>query len=345
MHSSRYKALATAELVHTMLDPLMDRIDFEFGGYAINHEVMPRGELKRRVADIDILVCEYDTVDAEIFDAAKKLKIIICCRGGVASVVDLDCAMRKGVVVCNNLGRNAAAVSELVMAYLLDLARNVTKTTNLIHERVITTNVRSKPEEYRDTVWGLDNNSPFIRFRGRSLAHMTLGIVGCGSAGCQVAQKAAAFGMTILAYDPYVDPAKVPEFVRLVHIDELLATADVVTLHCIATPQTRGMFNAEMFAKMKEGSFFINTSRGELVVEEDLIAMLKSGRLGGAAIDVTVKEPIASDSPLLDAPNLLITPHIAGSSDDVQIVGTRMVVEALSDWLDGRKPAHSVVYI
>ncbi len=260
-------------------------------------------------------------------------------------MIDLDRAMSQKVIVCNNLGRNAAAVSELVMAFLLDLARNVTKTTNLIHGRVITTDVRGKPAEYRDTVWGLDNDSPFIRFRGRSLNHMALGIVGFGSAGRQVAQKAAAFGMEILAYDPYVDPAKVPEGVRLVHLDELLATADAVTLHCVATPQTKGMFNAETFAKMKKGAFFVNTSRGELVVEDDLIAALKAGHLAGAAIDVTVKEPIASDSPLLDAPNLLITPHIAGSSDDVQIVGTRMVVEALSDWLAGRKPAHSVVYV
>ena len=174
---------------------------------------------------------------------------------------------------------------------------------------------------------------------------MALGIVGFGSAGRQVAQKAAAFGMEILAYDPYVDPATVPENVRLVRLDELLAAADAVTLHCVATPQTKGMFGAEAFAKMKRGSFFVNTARGELVVEDDLIAALKSGHLGGAAIDVTAKEPIASDCPLLDAPNLLVTPHIAGSSDDVQIVGTRMVVEALSDWLAGRKPAHAVVYV
>ncbi len=341
----KLKALATAELVRPMLEPLADKIDFDFAGYSIDHEVMPRAELKARVADVEILVCEYDTIDAEIFDAAKKLKIIVCCRGGVKTVIDLDHAMKQGVIVCNNLGRNAAAVSELVMAFLLDLARNVTKTTNLIHDRVITTDVRGKPAEYRDTVWGLDNNSPFIRFRGRSLAHMTLGIVGCGSAGRQVAQKAAAFGMTILAYDPYVDPAKVPENVRLVHLDELLAAADAVTLHCVATPQTKGMFNAGTFAKMKKGAFFVNTSRGELVVEDDLIAALKSGQLAGAAIDVTVKEPIASDCPLLDAPNLLITPHIAGSSDDVQIVGTRMVVEALSAWLEGRKPPHCVVYV
>ena len=341
----KLKALVTAELVRPTLDPLADRIDFQFAGYALDHVVMPRDELKRRVADVDVLVCEYDTIDAEIFDAAKKLKIIVCCRGGVKIVIDLDKAMERGIVVCNNLGRNAAAVSELVMAFLLDLARNVTKTTNLVHARVITTDVRSKPAEYRDTVWGLDNDSPFIRFRGRSLAHMTLGIVGFGSAGRQVAQKAAAFGMTILAYDPYVDPATVPENVRLVHLDELLASADAVTLHCVATPQTKGMFNAEAFAKMKQDAFFVNTARGELVVEDDLIAALQSGHLGGAAIDVTAKEPIASDCPLLDAPNLLITPHIAGSSDDVQIVGTRMVVEALSAWLEGRKPPHCVVYV
>ena len=341
----KYKALASAELVRPALCALADRVDFEFAGYAVDHVVMPRDELKRRVADIDILVCEYDTIDAEIFDAAKKLKIIVCCRGGVKTVIDLDRAMKQGVIVCNNLGRNAAAVSEMVMAFLLDLARNVTKTTNLIHDRVITTDVRGKPAEYRDTVWGLDNSSPFIRFRGRSLNHMTLGIVGFGSAGRQVARKAAAFGMEILAYDPYIDPATVPEGVRLVHLDELLSLADAVTLHCVATPQTKGMFNAAAFAKMKEGALFINTSRGELVVEDDLVAALKSGRLAGAAIDVTVKEPIASDCPLLDAPNLIITPHIAGSSDDVQIVGTQMVVEALSAWLDGRKPPHSVVYV
>lgn len=339
------KALVTAELDRQQLEPLSDRIEFEFAGYAIDHVVMPRDELRRRVADIDILVCEYDTIDAEIFDAAKNLKIIVCCRGGVKTVIDLDRAMKQGVIVCNNLGRNAAAVSEMVMAFLLDLARNVTKTTNLVHERAITTDARSKPAEYRDTVWGLDNDSPFIRFRGRSLNHMTLGIVGLGSAGRQVAKKAAAFGMEVLAYDPYIDPASAPEGVRLVRLDELLAASDAVTLHCVATPQTKGMFHAGTFAKMKPGAFFINTARGELVVEDDLVAALKSGGLAGAAIDVTAKEPIASDCPLLDAPNLIITPHIAGSSDDVQAVGTRMVVEALSDWLAGRKPAHCAVYV
>ena len=99
----KYKALATAELVRPMLEPLIEKIDFEFAGYALDHEVMPRDELKRRVSDVEILVCEYDTIDAEIFDAAKKLKIVVCCRGGVKTVIDLDRAMKQGVIVCNNL--------------------------------------------------------------------------------------------------------------------------------------------------------------------------------------------------------------------------------------------------
>ena len=162
--------------------------------------------------------------------------------------------------------------------------------------KYLTTDVKSKPDEYRDTVWGLDNDSPFIRFRGTSINYMTLGLVGCGCAGQLVAKKAEAFGMKVIAYDPYIDPAKVPESVELVGLDEFLSRADIVSLHCIVSPQTKNMFNKETFAKMKKGSYFINTARGELVVEDDLIEALNSNHLAGAAIDVTVKEPIASDS-------------------------------------------------
>ena len=340
----KYKALVTAEMIPSVLEEFSDSIDFEYAGYAINHDVMPREELKRRVRDIDILVCEYDTIDAEIFDCAPQLKVIFCCRGGVKTVIDIEKAMERGVIVCNNGGRNAGAVSDLVIGFMLDLTRNITLTNRLIHDRVITTDVKSKPDEYRDTVWGLDNNSPFIRFRGRSLNHMTLGIVGCGFAGRLVAQKAMAFGTTVLAYDPYIDPEKVPAGVTLVKFDELLNKSDIISLHCVATPQTKNMFSAAQFAAMKEGAFFINSARGSLVDENALIENLNSGHLAGAAIDVTLVEPIADNSPLLDAENLIITPHIGGSAYDVQVVGTQMVAEDLRLWLDGKRPKNCVVY-
>lgn len=340
----KYRALVTAEAITPMLERFSEKIDFEFAGYHIDHEVMPHDELINKIADYDILICEYDTIDKAVFDNADKLKIIICCRGGVKSVIDLDAAMEKGVIVCNNAGRNANAVSDLTMGYILDMTRNITLTNNLIFDRVITSDINTLPEEYRDTVWGLDNASPFIRFRGRSVNHMTLGLVGFGCAGRLVADKAKAFGMSIVAYDPYINPASVPEDVELLSFDEFLARADVVSLHCIVSPQTKNMFNKETFAKMKKGSYFINTARGELVVEADLIEALNSDHLAGAAIDVTVTEPIASNCPLLDAKNLIITPHIAGSAYDVQVCGTQMVSDTLEDWLEGIKPRNCVVY-
>ncbi|NMP37314.1 MAG: hypothetical protein GX051_04205 [Clostridiales bacterium] len=342
---SKLKALVTAEVLPERLKALEDVIDFTYDGYFLNHDVMSHSELKEKIKSYDILICEYDTVGSDILDAASNLKIIICCRGGVKNVIDLDKAMEKGIIVCNNAGRNASAVSDMTLAFILNMTRNIVTTNDLIHGRVITEDKSTKPEEYRDTVWGLDNDSPFIKYRGKSINHMVLGLVGFGHAGRLVAKKAHAFDMKIVAYDPYADESQFPDYVRHVHFDELLEISDIVSLHCVATPQTKGMFSEKVFKAMKAGSYFINTSRGDLVDEEAMTASLNSGHLAGAAIDVTCVEPISSESPLLDAKNLIITPHIAGSSYDVQCVGTEMVAESLADWLSGKKPRNCVVYI
>ena len=342
---SKLKALVTAEVLPERLVALENEIEFTYDGYYTNHDVMPVEELVRKIGAYDILICEYDTIDATVLDAAENLKIIICCRGGVKSVIDLDKAMEKGIIVCNNSGRNANAVSDMTLAYILNLTRNIVTTDRLIHDRVITQDVSTKPKEYKDTVWGLDNNSPFIKYRGRSINHMTLGLVGFGHAGRLVAQKAYAFGMRVIAYDPYVDDDIFPDYVKHVGMNQLLSQADIISVHCILTPQTKGMFGKKMFEKMKPNSYFINTARGDLVDEAALIKALTDGHLAGAAIDVTAEEPIAADSPLLLAPNLIITPHIAGSSYDVQYVGTTMIVESLSDWLAGKKPRNCIVYV
>ena len=342
----KMKVLVTAEVVRDTLESaLSDRFTFVYDGYYLDHVVMPHAELVEKIRDVDVLVCEYDTVSADVFEAAERLKLIVCCRGGVKTVVDLDKAMEKGVIVCNNGGRNANAVTDMAMGYMLDLTRNITRANNLIHDRVITTDVSTKPAEYQDTVWGLDAQSPFIQYRGRSINHMTLGLVGFGFAGRLMAKKAHAFSMRTIVYDPYCEFRDKPDYIEVVSLKELLEQSDVLSVHCTLTPQTKDMFNRRMFNRMKPGAYFINTSRGELVVEEDLIAALQSGQLAGAAIDVTRKEPISSDSPLLDAPNLIITPHIAGSAFDVQYCGTNMVIASLTDYINGKKPANTVVYI
>lgn len=341
----KLKALVTAEVIKELLEEkLADKVDFVYDGYCLDHNVMPHQELIEKVRDIDILICEYDTIDADVFDAARNLKLIICCRGGVKSVVDLDKAMEQGVIVCNNGGRNANAVTDMAMGYILDLTRNITMTSNLIHSKELTAEASTKPQEYQDTVWGLDAQSPFIMYRGRSINHMTLGIIGYGAAGRLLANKANAFGMRILAYDPYSDFQDKPDYVVVAGWEEVLRESDILSVHCVLTPQTKNMFCAREFSKMKQDAYFINTSRGEIVVEEDLVAALRSGHLAGAALDVTRKEPISSDSILVGVPNLLLTPHIAGSADDVQFCGTNMVIASLADYLNHKKPRNCVVY-
>ncbi len=338
----KYKALVTAEVIKEKLEVLSDKIDFYYDGYNLDHEVMLPYELIEKVADVDILICEYDMITAQVLDAAKNLKIIICCRGGVKSVIDLDAAKERGITVCNNAGRNAEAVTDMTMGYILDLTRNISYTNSLIHNKVITSNESSKPKEYKDTVWGLDKNSPFIRFRGKSLNYMTLGIVGFGHAGRLVAKKASAFGMNIIACDPFIKDYKVDD-VRIVSLKKLLKEADIVSLHCTLTPETANMFSHEQFNAMKNGAYFINTARGEIVDENALMDALESGKLAGAAIDVARVEPISSDSSLLKYDNLIITPHIAGSAYDVQATGTRMIIDSLEDWLNGNKPRNCVI--
>ena len=339
----KLKALCTAEVIREKLqERFAEQIEFTYDGYYIDHEVMPHAELIRKVKGYDILICEYDTVSRDVIDSADKLRLIICCRGGVKSVIDLDAAREKGIIVCNNAGRNAGSVTDLTMAFILDLTRNVTKTSNLIHSGHLVGNVSTKPGEYKDTVWGLNNDSPFILYRGRSINHMTLGIVGFGNTGRMLAAKAAAFGMRIVAHSPHLDFTNAPSSVTPVSLAELLARADVISVNCSLNANTRDMFTKKEFLAMKKGAYFINTARGEIVVEEDLVDVLKAGHLAGAALDVTRKEPIPADSPLVGCPNLLITPHIGGSSYDVQVCGTEMVAASLNAYLDGLTPPHRV---
>lgn len=340
---SKIKTLVTAEVVRRNLeDAFCDSLEFTYDGYNLNHVVMPHDELCRKIRGVEILICEYDTISKDVFEAADRLKLIICCRGGVKSVVDLEEAKKRGVIVCNNIGRNAGSLTDLVMGFILDLTRNITKASNLIHNKVLVGADSTKPKEYKDIVWGLDNNSPFIKYRGRSINHMTLGVVGYGHTGRMMAQKANAFGMKVVTFSPHFAAANAPNYVQGVSLEELLKVSDVISVHCSVNDRTRNLFNKQVFSAMKDGSYFINTARGEIVDEDALVDALKRGKLAGAALDVTRKEPIPADSPLIGCPNLLITPHIAGSADDVQACGTYMVMESLAAYLDGPRLPHAV---
>ena len=244
-----------------------------------------------------IIVRNQTQVTAELLAAATKLEVV--GRAGVGlDNVDVNAATEQGVVVAFTPEQNSISVAELCLGLMLSLARHI-------------------PSADRSTRAGKWERQVFT---GTELFGKTLGIVGLGRIGFLTALRARAFGMHIIAHDNFISPdsAMVSECgAKLVSLDELLSRSDVVSVHVPHTPQTSGMFNAERFAQMKPGALFINTSRGEVVNEEDLIIALREKKLAGAALDVRATEPPAA-SPLNDMDNVILTPHIAAFTREGQ---------------------------
>jgi len=279
-------------------------------------------ELLKRVADVRALIVRNQTqVNAEMFAAAKKL--VVVGRAGVGlDNVDVDAATKAGVQIACTPDQNAISVAELAIGLMLSLARMI-------------------PAANEDTKAGNWNRQ---RFLGTELYGKTLGIVGAGKIGFLTARRAQAFGMKVLAYDPFVSPDSVllaDLNAKLVGLDELLSQSDVVSCHLPSTPATQGIFNAARFGMMKPTATFINTSRGEVVNETDLLEVLRAKKIGGAALDVRAKEPPqAGELEKLD--NLILTPHTAALTAEAQYRVTDSICEDVALVLDG-KPARNPV--
>lgn len=252
--------------------------------------------LPAELADADALVVRSAVqVDATLLESAPKLRVIGRAGVGVDNI-DAEAATRKGIVVMNTPGANAIAVAELTLGQMIAMARSIPRANATMHAGK----------------W--DKKS----LQGQELRGKTLGIVGLGRIGLEVAKRARAFGMELIGYDPFIAPVIARENdVTLVPIDEIFRRSDYLTLHVGLTPQTEGLINATSLAVMKKGVRIINCARGELIVEEALAEALKSGHVGGAALDVFHKEPL-KDSPFYEMDNVLLSPHIAGSTDEAQ---------------------------
>jgi D-3-phosphoglycerate dehydrogenase len=280
----------------------------------VTHEQIKNG-LPAELADADALIVRSGVqVDAKLLESAPKLRVIGRAGVGVDNI-DTDAATRNGIVVMNTPGGNAVAVAELAMALMIDLARMLPKANATMHEGH----------------WEKKS------LQGTELRGKTLGIIGMGRIGLEVARRARSFGMELIGHDPFVS-AKPKERAaiareygaRLTSLDEVLRESDYVTLHMGLTRETEGMLNAKSLAGMKKGVRVINCARGELVVEEDLAAALKSGQVAGAALDVFRKEPL-KDSPFFEMDNVILTPHIAGSTAEAQeAVGIQIAEQVLA---------------
>ncbi len=279
-------------------------------------------ELLKRVSDFRALIIRNQTrVNAALIGAAKKLKVI--GRAGVGlNNVDIAAATRAGVLVTSTPDQNAISVAELAMGLILSLARMI-------------------PAADADTKQGNWNR---MRFFGTEIYGKTIGIIGAGRIGYLTARRAQSCGMKVLAYDPFIskDSILLSELcAELVSLENLLERSDVVSCHLPATQQTAGLLNASCFARMKPTATFVNTSRGEVVVEGDLLAALKSGAIAGAALDVRGIEP-PQRGELETLPNLILTPHIAAFTHEAQKRVTNAICEDVCRVLDG-KPAMNAV--
>jgi len=254
------------------------------------------GKLATQLQSADALIVRSAVqVDADLLEHARKLRVIGRAGVGVDNI-DLDAATRKGIAVMNTPGANAIAVAEHALALMLAMARHISRANELMHA--------GKWEKKS--------------LQGTELRGKTLGIVGLGRIGMEVARRARAFGMEIVAHDPFVSTAVAKEQgIRLAKLEEVYAAADYLTLHVGLTPQTAGMINADSVKRMKRGVRLVNCARGELVDEAALAQAVKQGLVAGAALDVFTDEPL-KNSPLTAVENIILTPHIAGSTNEAQ---------------------------
>lgn len=263
-------------------------------GYLKVYDRTPIDKVVERIEDAEIVFTNKTPISKEAINSSPKLKYIGVLATGY-NIVDIEAAKNKNILVSNIPTYGTNSVAQFTTALLLELCHHVGE-----HSQAV------KRGEWTDNLdWSFWNH-PLIELDGK-----TMGIIGFGRIGQKTSEICQALGMNILAYSNSKRPELENENCKYVELDELLTNSDVISLHCPLLPETKGIINNNTIEKMKDGVMIINTSRGELIVEEDLKDALNNCKVAGAACDVVSTEPIQADNPLLDAKNIIITPHIA----------------------------------
>lgn len=282
---------------------------------------LDKDSLLEAVSSYDALVVRSATrVTAAVIAAGRQLRVVGRAGTGVDNI-DVDAATRRGIVVVNAPASNNVAVAELTIGLLIGLARQI-------------------PQAHGSLQSGKWERSKYVGWEVRG---KTLGLVGLGRIGSEVARRARGLEMHVVAYDPVVSLDRAEQIgVELLTIEELLARADVVSIHVPLIEATRNMFDAERLAQMKRGAYLINASRGGIVDEEALLAALDAGQLGGAALDVFSQEPPPADSPITHHPKIITMPHIGASTAEAQTSAGTDVAEGVAAALGGATPRYAV---
>lgn len=304
MSKTSYVVLVTDKVSGDALSPLYE--DERFRVVQVDDSSEPA--FREALPDADGLIVRSATqVEEEILSVASKLKVVGRAGVGVDNI-DLAATAERGIAVLNAPAGNTVSTAELTMALILAMVRRVAEADASV----------------RQGKWDRS------RFKGAELRGRTLGLVGAGRIGGEVAKRCRAFGMEVVAYDPYLTDERAAELqLERTELDQVLERADIVSLHVPLTESTRGIINSEAIARMKKGSFVVNVSRGGVVDEAALGDALNSGHLGGAALDVYEVEPLDADSSLRGASNLLLTPHLGASTQEAQELVASEIAEAV----------------
>lgn len=275
----------------------------------------------------DIVAFHGAPISSQLIAANPDIKLLACARGGPVNV-DLDAARSAGIQITTTPGKNAEAVADLTIGFLISLLRNVPAAL----AEVDSTAASSRPLA--------ESAFEGAKWFGRELTGRKIGLVGFGNVARLVAKRALALGMEVHAFDPYVTPDTRGNVTIVNSLDELLIGADVISLHARATAENRHLFGVNQFAAMPKGAVFINTARESLVDEDALLESLRSGHLAGCAMDVN--EPDGPWRELVAIPNVIITPHIAGATQETLARGAGMLASEIVSYIEGRPMEWSI---
>lgn len=276
-------------------------------------------DILERIGDAEVVFTNKTPLTKEILRSVPSVKFIGVLATGY-NVVDVAAAKELGMAVTNIPTYGTTAVAQYTFALLLEMCHHVGTHSQMV----------------KDGEWTACPDFCFWKYPLIELSGKTIGIIGMGRIGQSVAKIARAMGMRVLAHDSFQNKALENEFFQYVGLDDLLSRADVISLHCPLLESTKGIICTSNIAKMKDGVMIVNTSRGPLVVEEDLAAALDSGKVAGAAMDVVSSEPIREDNPLLKAKNCIITPHIAWAPKESRTRLMNIAADNLESFLKGR---------
>lgn len=281
---------------------------------------LAESEHRDALANAEVLITEIDLVDQATLDAAPHLTMVVSCRAMPVNV-DLAACEARGVEVKTTPGRNADVTADFAFGLLLSTVRKVSASEAWL----------------RTGVWNTDDQYyPYREFRGMMLKGRTLGIVGGGAIGRRMAERARGFGMERVVYDPFVTPEQLGDLGVLTDLPKLMATADIVTVHAPLMDSTIGLISDEMIRLMKPTAFLINAGRAAIVDREALVSALTEGRIQGAGMDVYWDEPPQPNDVLFQLPNVTLTPHVAGASDDVVLEHSRLAADHVTAWVAAR---------